>query len=130
MSEHHPIVSKISKYLDGGKTSKPISKVISHIYLDLLEMRDNGYSWVQILKVINDNQCNFSIESKTLEVTISRIRKRGAKVDGVQAKKNNIEIGEVKRNAFASIEEKGKIQHDNNPNLDKLLNEIKELNND
>ncbi|MGL4928248.1 MAG: hypothetical protein ACRC4K_15925 [Plesiomonas shigelloides] len=126
MSEQHQIASKISKYLDGGKTSKPISKVIAHIYLELLGMRDDGYSWAQILNVINNNQCNFSIESKTLEVTISRIRKRSTMAGNVKTKKDKTES----RNAFSSTEEKGKIKHDNNPNLENLLKEIKELKND
>lgn len=124
MSEQHPIVSKISKYLDGGKTSKPKSKVIAHIYEDLMDMQCCGYSWPQILNVINDNQCNFSIKSKTLEVTISRIKKRGEKTGNAQAIENSKDSGIIKRNAFASIEKKGKIQHDNNPDLDDLLERL------
>ncbi|EAZ4194944.1 hypothetical protein CAE23_19790 [Salmonella enterica] len=125
MSEQHPIARKIGKYLDDGKTNKPISKVIAHVYPEIMEMRDSGFSWAQILSVINNNQCNFKVESKTLDVTITRIKKKGAKAEKGAAKKTEKEDTKNKGGAFATIADKSKVQHDNNPDLDQLLERLK-----
>lgn len=121
MGENDKIKLKISQYLNGGKTIKKTSKVIAHIYPDILVMRDDGYSWEQILHAINDNECNFTIKRKTFDSAIFRIRKNGVKIENQHSKKSE----SPKRNAFASIaEKKERVKHDNNPDLDQLINSL------
>ncbi|WP_339332243.1 hypothetical protein [Aeromonas caviae] len=123
MTDKHPITVKIDAYLDGGKVKKPKAKVIAHIYPEIVKMRNDGFSWAQINEKINENEDVFSIEPVTLKGTVLRLKKKG------DAKKENtrgLETGdsESKGNAFSGIDKKPMPAHDNNPDVDKLIEDL------
>jgi DNA-binding transcriptional MerR regulator len=111
--QSNKFIPKLNAYLHQGQVSKPKAKVIAHLYPEVVTMIEQGFSIAQIVEAINDNEVGFAIELGTFKNTLHRLRKSLARQ--TQTKQNA-------NNAFSVTSKK--IQHDNNPNLDALLDRL------
>ena len=110
-------IPKIEGYLHQGEVSKPKAKVIAHVYPEVETMIDQGFSLTQIVAAINANDVGFTITLATFKNTLHRLRRR--QTQQVPTPKT---ITQPARNAFRETPKK--IQHDNNPDLDALLDRL------
>ena len=110
-------IPKIEGYLHQGEVSKPKAKVIAHVYPEVETMIDQGFSLTQIVAAINANDVGFTITLATFKNTQHRLRKRQT-----QQAPTPKAIKQPARNAFRETQKK--IQHDNNPDLDALLDRL------
>lgn len=110
-------IPKIESYLHQGEVSKPKAKVIAHVYPEVETMIEQGFSLTQIVAAINANDVGFTITLATFKNTLHRLRKRQT-----QKAPTPKAITQPARNAFR--ERPKKIQHDNNPDLDALLDRL------
>lgn len=113
-------IPKIESYLHQGEVSKPKAKVIAHVYPEVETMIDQGFSLTQIVAAINANDVGFTITLATFKNTLHRLRKRQTQ----QAQQAQIPktTKQPARNAFRETPKK--IEHDNNPDLDALLDRL------
>ena len=110
-------IPKIESYLHQGEVSKPKAKVIAHVYPEVETMIDQGFSLTQIVAAINANDVGFTITLATFKNTLHRLRERQT-----QQAPTPKAIKQPARNAFRETQKK--IQHDNNPDLDALLDRL------